>query len=50
LIGQKGRALSPLAGTIAEMTDPYYQLLEATIQHLEGLKRRGERCVSVSPE
>ncbi len=32
------------------MTDPYYQLLEATIQHLEGLKRRGERCVSVSPE
>jgi uracil-DNA glycosylase len=32
------------------MADSFHQLLEATIQHLEGLKARGERFVSVSPE
>jgi len=32
------------------MTDPYQQLLEATIQHLEGIKARGARFVSVTPE
>jgi uracil-DNA glycosylase len=32
------------------MSDPYNQLLEATISHLEGLKRRGTRHVAVSPE
>ncbi len=31
------------------MTDAYNRLLEATIQHLEGLKARGVRFVSVSP-
>src|SRR5689334_674046 len=32
------------------MTDPYQQLLEATIQHLEGMKARGARFVSVTLE
>jgi uracil-DNA glycosylase len=32
------------------MADAYYQLLDATIQHLEGLKSRGVRHVAVSPE
>ena len=32
------------------MPDAYHQLLEATIQHLEGLKDQGIRFVSVSPE
>ena len=32
------------------MSDAYEQLLEATIQHLEGLKARGTGFVSVSPE
>jgi DNA polymerase len=32
------------------MIDPYQQLLEATIQHLEDLKARGTRFVSVTPE
>src|SRR5258705_484333 len=32
------------------MTFPYQQLLEATIQHLEGIKARGARFVSVTPE
>jgi uracil-DNA glycosylase family 4 len=32
------------------MTDAYQQLLEATIQHLEDLKSRGTRFVSVTPE
>jgi uracil-DNA glycosylase len=31
------------------MSDPYSQLLEATIQHLETLKNRGIRFVSVAP-
>ena len=32
------------------MSDDYRQLLDATIQHLEGLKARGVRHVSVAPE
>ena len=32
------------------MPDEYSQLLDATIQHLESLKERGVRYVSVSPE
>jgi DNA polymerase len=32
------------------MSDDYRQLLDATIQHLEGLKSRGVRHVAVSPE
>jgi DNA polymerase len=32
------------------MPDPYGQLLDATIQHLEDLKSRGARHVAVSPE
>ena len=30
------------------MPDPYHQLLDATIQHLEGLKSRGVRFVPIS--
>jgi DNA polymerase len=32
------------------MLDPYKELLEATIQHVEGLKARGVRFVPVSPD
>ena len=32
------------------MSGAYDELLEATIQHLEGLKARGQRLVAVSPE
>ena len=32
------------------MSDGYQQLLDATIQHLEGLKSRGVRHVAVAPE
>ena len=32
------------------MADAYYQLLDAAIQHLQMLKSRGERFISVSPE
>lgn len=32
------------------MSDDYRQLLDATIQHLEGLKARGTRHVAVAPE
>jgi len=32
------------------MADPYEQLLDATIQHLEDLKTRGVRHVAVAPE
>src|SRR5262245_55792763 len=32
------------------MSDDYRQLLDATIQHLEGLKSRGARHVAVAPE
>jgi DNA polymerase len=32
------------------MSDDYSQLLDATIQHLEGLKSRGVRHVAVAPE
>ncbi|MDB6109355.1 MAG: Phage polymerase-related protein, partial [Pedosphaera sp.] len=31
------------------MSDAYHQLLDATIQHLEGLKARGVRFVPVQP-
>lgn len=36
--------------TIKGMSDAYTQLLDATIQHLQGLKARGVRFVDVSPE
>lgn len=32
------------------MSDPYNQILNATVQHLEDLKARGVRFVTVSPE
>ena len=32
------------------MSDGYRQLLDATIQHLEGLKSRGVRHVAIAPE
>ena len=32
------------------MSDPYHQLLDATIHHLQSLKARGVRAVVVSPE
>ena len=32
------------------MSDDYRQLLEATIQHLEGMKARGVRHIAVAPE
>ena len=32
------------------MSDTYHQLIEATLQHLRGLKARGVRFVAVSPE
>lgn len=35
---------------MSEMSDAYTQLLDATIQHLQGLKDRGVRFVDVSPE
>jgi len=35
---------------MVSMSGAYHQLLEATIQHLEDLKARGVRFVSVSPE
>src|SRR5208283_1675472 len=38
------------AATMSPMADPYEQLLDATIQHLEDLKTRGVRHVAVAPE
>src|SRR5581483_10653209 len=35
---------------LSRMSDAYTQLLDATIQHLQGLKDRGVRFVAVSPE
>ena len=35
---------------MSPMADPYEQLLDATIQHLEDLKTRGVRHVAVAPE
>src|SRR4051812_10837615 len=35
---------------ITRMADKYHQLLDAAVLHLEGLKARGARFVSVSPE
>jgi uracil-DNA glycosylase family 4 len=34
----------------SKMPDAYHQLLDATIQHLEGMKARGVRFVSASPQ
>src|SRR5262249_12147236 len=44
------RALPATKSTIIKMSDAYNQLLDATIQHLQGLKDRGVRFVEVSPE
>jgi uracil-DNA glycosylase family 4 len=44
------RALRGFEATIRLMSDVYQQLLEASIQHLEALKARGVRFVSVSQE
>ena len=38
------------SGYDVAMSDDYRQLLDATIQHLEGLKSRGVRHVAVTPE
>jgi len=38
------------AGYDKTMSDAYDELLDATIQHLEGMKSRGVRHVAVSPE
>ncbi len=43
-------AAAPRNGYDAAMSDDYRQLLDATIQHLEGLKSRGARHVAVAPE
>jgi uracil-DNA glycosylase family 4 len=32
------------------MADPYHQLLDATIEHLEQMKARGKRFVAIAPE
>lgn len=49
LLNQNFRALADIHGTMGLMTG-YEELLEATIQHLEELKGRGVRFVSVAPE
>jgi DNA polymerase len=41
---------APRSGYDADMSDDYRQLLDATIQHLEGLKSRGVRHVAIAPE
>jgi len=43
-------AAAPRSGYDAAMSDGYRQLLDATIQHLEGLKSRGVRHVAIAPE
>ena len=43
-------AAAPRNGYDAAMSDGYRQLLDATIQHLEGLKSCGVRHVAVAPE
>ena len=43
-------AAAPRSGYDAAMSDGYRLLLDATIQHLEGLKSRGVRHVAVTPE
>jgi len=43
-------AAAPPSGYDDAMSDDYRQLLDATIQHLEGLKSRGARHVAVAPE
>src|SRR3954447_17309633 len=44
------RALPAAWITMSAMPDAYNELLDAAIQHLEALKTRGVRFVSVSPE
>ena len=44
------RAPGIIGARMGWMSDGYEQLLEATIQHLEGLRARGVRFVSVSPQ
>jgi DNA polymerase len=43
-------AAAPRSRYDAAMSDDYRQLLDATIQHLEGLKSRGVRHVAIAPE
>src|SRR6267378_168835 len=43
-------AICEMTSGMKAMADSYAQLLDATIRHLEGLKERGVRFVSVSPE
>ncbi len=43
-------AAAPRSRYDGAMSDDYRQLLDATIQHLEGLKSRGARHVAVAPE
>ncbi|HEY2330219.1 MAG TPA: uracil-DNA glycosylase [Verrucomicrobiae bacterium] len=43
-------AAAPRSRYDAAMSDSYRQLLDATIQHLEGMKSRGVRHVAVAPE
>jgi uracil-DNA glycosylase len=47
---QNSRALFRLLDTIELMVAGYDELLEATVQHLQELKGRGVRFVSVSPQ
>jgi uracil-DNA glycosylase family 4 len=44
------RALRHAGATIVAMLGAYQQLLDAAIQHLQGLKQRGVQFVPVSPE
>jgi DNA polymerase len=42
--------IRPPAVTMSPMSESYWQLLDATIQHLEGMKTRGVRHIAVTPE
>src|SRR6185437_1531638 len=44
------RAFPDKRFNLIQMADAYHQLLDAAIQHLEGLKQNGVRFVVVSPE
>src|ERR1041385_6543078 len=37
-------------GTLAAMSQPYRELLDATVRHLEELKAQGTRFVPITPE
>ena len=50
IIADISRALPTMAATLGMMSGAYRQLLDATIQHLEEMKGRGVRFVSVSAE